>query len=694
MALKKIFILLMSVFMVFIVGCSSNDSTTASSSSKAITAFSLAGVVGTINETDKTIVVTMSYGTSLTSLVATFTTTGSSVKVGSTVQTSGVTANNFTSPVIYTVTAADNSTQNYTVVVTATTASAKSITAFSLAGVVCTINETGKTIAVTLPSGTSLTALVATFTTTGASVRVGSTVQASGVTANNFTSPVIYTVTAADASTQDYTVTITVATVSAKSITSFFLNNVAGNINETAKTIEVPANYGTDVTAMVAKFTTTGTSVKVGSTVQTSGVTANNFTSPVIYTVTAADASTQDYTVTVKVGTSSAKAITAFSLAGVVGTINETKRTIAVTMPFGTDVTALVATFTKIGVSVNVGSTLQISGVTDNDFTSPVVYKVTAADASTQDYTVTVKVALSSAKAITKFDLDGMVATINEAAKTITVIMPFGTDVRHLVATFTTTGTSVEVGLNLQMSGVTDNDFTGSVVYTVTAANATTQNYTVTVNVTAYPTVYRPIDMGVGNIFAASDGQVWEVVSGSYTEPEQTESILESVYTYTDGGTWMSFIESGAVVGVELLSTGTIDTANRPKKIDPGAVILSESNGLWVVTAGSGSWDTQITESICIYSGDTEIAFRKAGAIFTVVTMPDPSPVISSTVRPDSMTPGTIILLSNGDIWKVVSGTFVLLPGETEQVVVYSMGGSFWMSFQRSGAIMEVELMP
>jgi hypothetical protein len=87
--------------------------------------------------------------------------------------------------------------------------SAKSITAFSLAGVAGTINETGKTISVTMPSGTNVTSLVATFTTTGASVKVGSTVQISGTTARNFTNPVVYTVTAADATIQDYTVTVT-----------------------------------------------------------------------------------------------------------------------------------------------------------------------------------------------------------------------------------------------------------------------------------------------------------------------------------------------------------------------------------------------------------------------------------------------------------------------------------------------------
>ncbi len=246
----------------------------------------------------------------------------------------------------------------------------------------------------TVPAGTDVTALVATFTTTGASVKVGSTVQVSGATANNFTSPVIYTVTAADGSTASYTVTVTVAPSDNKAITAFSFASppATGTIDENAKTIAMTVPFGTDVTALVATFTTTGASVKVGSTVQVSGTTANNFTSPVIYTVTAADGSTASYTVTVTVALSSAKAITAFSFASPprLGTIDENAKTIAVTVPYGTPVTALVATFTTTGSGVKVGSTVQVSGTTANNFTCPVIYTVTAADGSTANYTVTV----------------------------------------------------------------------------------------------------------------------------------------------------------------------------------------------------------------------------------------------------------------------------------------------------------------
>jgi len=92
--------------------------------------------------------------------------------------------------------------------------SAKAITAYSFAGyagATGVVDEAAKTIAVTVPNGTVLTALVATFTTTGANVTVGAAVQTSTSTANNFSAPVTYRVSAADGTFADYVVTVTVA---------------------------------------------------------------------------------------------------------------------------------------------------------------------------------------------------------------------------------------------------------------------------------------------------------------------------------------------------------------------------------------------------------------------------------------------------------------------------------------------------
>ncbi|TXK84853.1 S-layer homology domain-containing protein, partial [Paenibacillus sp. N3.4] len=376
--------------------------TITASSSKDLTAFSFEGlkpvVVGTIN--GSSISLTVPHGTSVTSLVATFTSSaGSTVKVGTTTQVSGTTANDLTSPVTYTVTAQDGTTKSYTVTVTVTASSSKDLTAFSFEGfspaVVGTIN--GTNIALTVPHGTSVTSLVATFTSSaGSTVKVGSTAQVSGTTSNDFTSPVTYTVTAQDGTTKSYTVTVTITASSAKDLTAFSFEGlqpaVTGTINGTNIALTVP--HGTFVTALVATFTSSaGSTVKVGTTTQVSGTTANDFTSPVTYTVTAQDGTTKSYTVTVTVAANSAKDLSTFSFEGlspaVVGTINGTN--IALTVPPGTSVTSLVATFTSsAGSTVKVGTTTQVSGTTPNDFTTPVTYTVTASDGTIATYLVVV----------------------------------------------------------------------------------------------------------------------------------------------------------------------------------------------------------------------------------------------------------------------------------------------------------------
>src|SRR6056297_2671793 len=148
----------------------------------------------------------------------------------------------------------------------------------------------GTDISLTVPSGTDVKALVATVTTTGASVSIGETEQTSSTTPNDFTSDITYTVTAEDGTTEEYTVTVTDEPNTAKAITAFSLpaddntaleSDVEGTIDGTDITLTVP--YGTVMTSLVATFTTTGDTVTIGETEQTSGTTATDFTSPVTY---------------------------------------------------------------------------------------------------------------------------------------------------------------------------------------------------------------------------------------------------------------------------------------------------------------------------------------------------------------------------------------------------------------------------
>jgi hypothetical protein len=467
------------------------------SSAKALTAFSFdmasnSGLTNTIDAAinGTSITATVPNGTVVTGLVATFTTTGDSVKVGTTAQVSGTTANDFTNPVQYTVTAEDGTTQVYTVTLTVAASNAKSITAFSFessiaanatAGLTAPVpgDIQGNTITATVPNGTDVTGLIATFTTTGVSVKVGSVVQVSGTTDNDFTSNVEYIVTAADNSTSTYTVIVSEAASSAKELQNFRFETVpnpslsataSGQYSGLAITAIVPFNT---TRVLKASFETTGASVKIGTTPQVSGDTQNDFSTPIEYIVTAEDGSTQTYTVTVDNSQPADKDIQTFELAGFPGVISGTN--IAVTVSSGTIVTALAATkITITGTSVS-------PGVGDvRDFSTPQTYTVTAADTTTKTYTVTVTVAGTNAKDITRFTINGLdavIATTSPVLGVITINMPNGTDLTNLTPDIEYTGVSVD-----PPSGQAQ-DFTGPVLYTVTAADGTTKVYTVNVGV-------------------------------------------------------------------------------------------------------------------------------------------------------------------------------------------------------------------
>lgn len=91
---------------------------------------------------------------------------------------------------------------------------------------------------------------------------------------------------------------------SLKYITAYSFDEQTGVavIDTAAKTVDIEVEYGTDVTGLIATFSlSTDATAAVGAIPQVSGTTANNFTSPVTYVVTALDASTQNWTVTVTV---------------------------------------------------------------------------------------------------------------------------------------------------------------------------------------------------------------------------------------------------------------------------------------------------------------------------------------------------------------------------------------------------------
>ncbi len=165
-----------------------------------------------------------------------------------------------------------------------------------------------------------------------------------------------------------------------------------------------------------------------------------------------------------------------------------TGNTIKITVPYGTDPTQLVATYTASSkATVRVGNTFQVSGATVNNFINAITYIVTAENGISKQYIVQVIIApkpKSTEKNILTFGLlsPKTVATISDT--TINLTVPYGTDVTKLIAEFTVSSLGkVKIQQVEQVSGVTKNDFTKSVVYTVVAEDGSTKEYVVNVTV-------------------------------------------------------------------------------------------------------------------------------------------------------------------------------------------------------------------
>ncbi|GAA3631129.1 hypothetical protein [Flavivirga jejuensis] len=121
----------------------------------------------------------------------------------------------------------------------------------------------------------------------------------------------------------------------------------------------------------------------------------------------------------------------------VTATIEEDPKTITATFPIETNVTALIPT-------IEVSGSVTVSPSGSQDFSSAVTYTVTAEDESTVAYTANITVETSDEKQVLSFvfgatDNDALsndiTTTINEADKSISASVPYGTAITSLTPT-------------------------------------------------------------------------------------------------------------------------------------------------------------------------------------------------------------------------------------------------------------------
>lgn len=479
----------------------------------------------TTNTTGGRIDVTLPYGTNLTALVPHFTTTNASAKIGSIKQTSDVSAANFSSVVSYIVKSGDSLCSNtWNVYITIQVNHQCSLLTFASVSPAVNANishtANGGTVQLVLPFGTPKNNLVAAFTLSdSATAYIGSVKQLSGSTANNFTNAVTYTIKAQDTSYKCYyNVQVSEGLSNLCDILSYSIVSPAatGTINGTVITANVP--FGTPLSSLVAAFTISDSAtIKVNTTTQVSGTTANNFTDTVKYEVTAQNG-TNKKIYSVKVNTLPNEACDLltfyFTQPTATGVITPTTGGgyVHVNVPFGSDIRFLIPCFTiSDSARLRLNGVVQQCGLTQN-YTDTVFYEVVAQDGvHIKTYAVIVKVTPNTACDLLTYKLvnplTNAVITQTAGGGNVDLVVSPSVNLNSLIAAFTISD-SAKATVNgvPQQSGITANNYSSPFTFTVTSQNgAQTKNYTVTVT---YNTgVFAVISGGMAKVIPnPSDG--------------------------------------------------------------------------------------------------------------------------------------------------------------------------------------------
>lgn len=191
------------------------------------------------------------------------------------------------------------------------------------------------------------------------------------------------------------------------------VNDVEASIQ--GSVITLPLDKYDDLKSLIAVFEYNGKSITINGVKQESGVTSNDYSQPLVFTVEAEDGSKQQYTVEIALkdtGVLSAfrflKKNNAFLTADVSSSIGEESIIPLVTF----SQSELIPTFTTNAVKVLVGEVEQKSGMTKNDFSSPVVYQFIMRNGETFQYTVKAEFLLSAIPELTITTTDPSIAEI------------------------------------------------------------------------------------------------------------------------------------------------------------------------------------------------------------------------------------------------------------------------------------------
>ncbi len=320
-------------------------------------------------------------------------------------------ARDFTVDQIYTLYTTGMIPVSYVVNVYSADENTAKLTKFVVSGYEGVIDEETLTVTLTVPEGLDLTNVVPDLIE-----YEGKKISPSKVTAVNL-NDAEYDITSQSGVVNTYTINVDYISDDEAHIDKFVLGGVEGVIDEDDKTITVTISKSVNITGIapdVIEYT--------GKSIYPSDDEEQDFTLPITYTVVAPDNTEVSYEIVVEYLENKADLLE-FAILGYEGVIDQDEKTVAVTIPYGIDVTDTPPSKLIVSANANVTPTI----VERQDFIKPVIYTVTSQDKLvTNDYTINVTIEKPSTIAeITEFKIDEYEGEIDQEEGTITVILPY-----------------------------------------------------------------------------------------------------------------------------------------------------------------------------------------------------------------------------------------------------------------------------
>lgn len=274
-------------------------------------------------------------------------------------------------------------------------------------------------------------------------------------------------------------------------------NQLSASYDVATKTYTILLNDGVDITTAVAEYTVGMKSMAtINGVTQVSGVTTNNFTNPVTFTVDGVGFNTgitESYTIKVLSGLSNQSKLLSYDFTTTSNTGLTQPITTAIvgtnasaTIAYGTNISQLKANFNvSPGAELFIDEVKQLaSTTTEFDYSNSIFVTVISENKlSKTNYMVTVNAKNTEAKfvAFTVANQVGVTA-INNAGKTVKVGVNNNANLSALVPTFQVSDQAqARIGTYLQNSGVTSLNYSTPVGYNIIAQNGSFENWTITI---------------------------------------------------------------------------------------------------------------------------------------------------------------------------------------------------------------------